>query len=374
MDDRTYMAHALALAEKGRGRTSPNPLVGCVVVRDGRIAGEGHHARAGAPHAEANAIAAAGSAAVGADIYVNLEPCAHHGRTPPCVDLVIAQRPARVIIAMEDPNPKVSGRGIARLREAGIAVETGVLADEARALNEAFIKYITTGRPFVVAKCAMTLDGKIATRTADSRWVTGEIARGRVHRLRNEMDAILVGSRTVMLDDPSLTTRLPEGRGGDGTPADVRDPVRIVLDAGEYLDADRRIFRGESDAPTWIAVTEERNYPGADEVIRIPRGEDGVCMAALMDELGRREIASLLIEGGGATLASAFAAGIVDKVMFFVAPKIIGGRDAITPVEGAGCARMDEAIRLEGMRASPAGEDLLIEAYVKRWTPAEGAA
>ncbi len=356
--DRDYMTRALALAAKGKGRTSPNPMVGCVVVRDGQILGEGWHAKAGEPHAEVIAIEAAGGDIVGATVYVTLEPCAHHGKTPPCADLLVKHRPARVVAAMQDPNPLVAGKGLALLRDAGITVETGLCEGEARRLNEAFIKYITTGLPFVIAKCAMTLDGKIATRTGHSKWVTGENARRMVHELRNEVDGILVGSRTVMLDDPSLTTRLDR--------PDTRDPIRILLDAGAYLDESRQVFQTESDAPVWVAVTEERDYASADAVIRVPKGEGGVDMGALMRELARRGIMSLLIEGGGTTHASAFDAKVVDKVVFFVAPKIAGGRDAITPVEGSGVATMDEAIALEGMHATAVGEDLLIEAYVKR--------
>jgi diaminohydroxyphosphoribosylaminopyrimidine deaminase/5-amino-6-(5-phosphoribosylamino)uracil reductase len=356
--DRDYMTRALALAAKGKGRTSPNPMVGCVVVRDGQILGEGWHAKAGEPHAEVIAIEAAGCDIVGATVYVTLEPCAHHGKTPPCADLLVKHRPARVVAAMQDPNPLVAGKGLALLRDAGITVETGLCEGEARRLNEAFIKYITTGLPFVIAKCAMTLDGKIATRTGHSKWVTGENARRMVHELRNEVDGILVGSRTVMLDDPSLTMRLDR--------PDTRDPIRILLDAGAYLDESRQVFQTESDAPVWVAVTEERDYASADAVIRVPKGEGGVDMGALMRELARRGIMSLLIEGGGTTHASAFDAKVVDKVVFFVAPKIAGGRDAITPVEGSGVATMDEAIALEGMHATAVGEDLLIEAYVKR--------
>jgi diaminohydroxyphosphoribosylaminopyrimidine deaminase/5-amino-6-(5-phosphoribosylamino)uracil reductase len=356
--DIRFMERALSLAAKGLGRTSPNPVVGCVIVRDGQIIGEGFHARAGEPHAEINAIQAAGGDIAGATIYLTLEPCTHYGKTPPCCDVLIEKRPARVVVAMEDPNPLVSGGGVALLEDAGIQVEVGLLEAEARRQNEWFIKFITTGRPFVIAKCAMSLDGKIATRTAHSQWVTGEAARREVHRLRNLVDGILVGSRTVMLDDPSLTTRLDEG--------ETRDPVRIILDAGEYLDSGRRVFNSESTSPTWIAVTEERDYPGADEIIDVPKGRGGVDMAVLMQELGARGIMSLVIEGGGTTLASAFEAGIVDKVMFFVAPKIIGGRDAVTPVEGNGCDTLDEAVLLERMTAQPVGDDLLIEAYVKK--------
>lgn len=352
------MARALELAAKGKGRTSPNPMVGCVIVRNGQVVGEGWHARAGEAHAEVHAVEAAGGDIAGATVYVNLEPCAHHGRTAPCADLLVEHRPARVVAAMRDPNPLVSGKGLERLREAGIAVETGLCEAEAKRLNEAYIKYITTGLPFVIAKCGITLDGKIATRTGHSRWVTGEAARQMVHEWRNEVDGVLVGSRTVMLDDPSLTTRL-------GRP-DTRDPVRIVLDAGAYLDEGRQVFHVESEAPVWVAVTEDRDYPCADAVIRVPRGHGGVDMEVLMRELAQRGIMSLLVEGGGTTHASAFQAGVVDKVCFFVAPKIVGGKDAITPVEGLGVATMDDAIALDQMYARPVGEDLLIEAYVRR--------
>ena len=352
------MQRALELAGRARGRTSPNPMVGCVIVRDGHVIGEGFHARAGEPHAEVNAVHAAGDDIKDATVYLNLEPCTHFGRTPPCAEFLIEHAPARIVAAMQDPNPQVSGRGIDRLRDAGIRVDVGVLEDEARRLNEAFIKFITAGRPFVICKCGMTLDGKIATRTGHSRWVTGEEARKLVHELRNEVDAILVGSRTVMLDDPSLTTRL------DGT--DSRDPIRVILDAEEYLDEDRRVFHVASSADTWVVAPEGRSCPNADEVIHVPVGKKGIDMCALMDALGQRNVTSLLIEGGGTTHASAFEAGIVDKVWFFVAPKIIGGRDAITPVEGEGVASMAEAILLEDMTVRHVGEDLLIEAYVKK--------
>jgi len=353
--DRNYMKRALALAKRARGRTSPNPMVGCVVVKNNRVIGEGFHASAGKPHAEVIALHGAGDIS-DATVYVTLEPCSHDGRTPPCVNLLTERKPARVVAAMEDPNPRVSGRGIQSLREAGIAVEVGLLEKEARHLNEAFIKHISTGLPLVIAKCGMSLDGKIATHTGDSRWVTGEESRYRVHQLRDQVDAILVGSRTVMLDDPSLTTRLPQRKS--------RNPVRVLLDASEYLNTDRKVFRSPADAPTWIAVTEPRDYPQADEVLEIPRGPGGVDMLCLMQELGRREITSVLIEGGGSTLASAFEAGIVDKVMFFIAPKIIGGRRAISAVEGVGTERMNDVLTLRDMTATPVGQDILIEAYV----------
>ncbi|MBX7256222.1 MAG: bifunctional diaminohydroxyphosphoribosylaminopyrimidine deaminase/5-amino-6-(5-phosphoribosylamino)uracil reductase RibD [Candidatus Hydrogenedentes bacterium] len=351
------MQRALALAARGRGRTSPNPMVGCVVVRDGRIVGEGFHEKAGLPHAEVNAVRDAGGDVAGATLYVTLEPCCHEGRTPPCTQFLIEHRPARVVVAMPDPNPRVSGQGVFRLRDAGIQVDVGLLEPEARALNEAFTKYITQKMPFVIAKCGMTLDGKIATRTGNSRWVTSEESRRLVHQLRNEVDAILVGSRTVMLDDPSLTTRLDQDK--------AKDPVRVIVDADEYLDGDRTVFRQDSEAPTWVAVPESRDFKGADEVLRIPSGNGGLDLRLLMHELAAREIMTVLIEGGGTTHASAFEAGIVDKVMFFIAPKIVGGRDAITAVEGEGIADMDGAILLERMTAKPVGPDLLVEAYVR---------
>jgi diaminohydroxyphosphoribosylaminopyrimidine deaminase/5-amino-6-(5-phosphoribosylamino)uracil reductase len=229
---------------------------------------------------------------------------------------------------------------------------------EARRLNEVFVKHIMTGLPFVVAKCAMTLDGKIATRTGHSRWVSGPEARLKTHELRDRLDAIMVGSRTVMLDDPSLTTRL-EGKTG-------KDPIRIVLDSGEYLDGDRKVFHQESAAPTWIATASGTSYPFADDILRLTPGPGGVDMLRLMQLLGERDVTSLLIEGGGTTLASAFEAGVVDKVCFFIAPKIIGGRDAVTAVEGEGRATMDEAIMLRDMRCEAVGEDLMVTAYVTK--------
>ncbi|MCC6154183.1 MAG: bifunctional diaminohydroxyphosphoribosylaminopyrimidine deaminase/5-amino-6-(5-phosphoribosylamino)uracil reductase RibD [Candidatus Hydrogenedentes bacterium] len=351
------MRRALDLAARGKGRTSPNPMVACVIVRDGVVIGEGYHERAGLPHAEVNAIRAAGDDIAVATVYVTLEPCCHHGKTPPCADLLVRHRPARVVIAMRDPNPVVSGRGVAALEAAGIDVEVGVLEPEAQTLNEAFTKFITKKLPFVIAKCGMSLDGKIATRSGDSRWVTGEASRKLVHELRNEVDAILVGSRTVMVDDPSLTTRLNEK---------AKDPIRVIVDADEYLASDRRVFSQDSAAPTWVAVPNGRSFDGADEVISVPDGPGGIDLNALMRELAKRDVMSVLIEGGGTTHASAFAAGIVDKVMFFIAPKIIGGRDAITAVEGEGAEKMADVVQLERMTARSVGEDILVEAYVKQ--------
>ncbi|HOQ89803.1 MAG TPA: bifunctional diaminohydroxyphosphoribosylaminopyrimidine deaminase/5-amino-6-(5-phosphoribosylamino)uracil reductase RibD [Candidatus Hydrogenedentes bacterium] len=359
--DLIYMQRVLDLARKGRGRVSPNPMVGCVIVRGNQVLGEGWHEGPGLPHAEVNAVKACPDENIqGATVYVNLEPCAHYGKTPPCADFLAECRPARVVCAMKDPNPLVSGRGIARLRQAGIQVDCGLLEDEALKLNEVFVKFITTGKPFVVAKCAISLDGKIATRTGHSRWVTGEAARFRTHELRAELDAILVGSRTVMMDNPALTARLPE--------PPPRQPVRVILDGDDYLGPSLKIFSPEirALAPTWVATVKDqsRNYPGADDILRLPRGQGGVDMNALMAALGERGITSVLIEGGGQTLASAFEAGVVDKICFFVAPIIIGGRDAVTAVEGEGAPTIDEAIRLQDLHFTPVGKDWLAEAYV----------
>lgn len=364
--DVDYMQRALALAARARGATSPNPMVGCVVVRDGAVIGEGYHTRAGEAHAEVNAIRAAGGAAEGATVYVTLEPCAHQGRTPPCTELLVSTRPARVVVAMNDPNPKVAGRGITALRTAGIPVDVGVLEAEAMRLNEAYTIYITEGRPFTIAKCAMSLDGKIATRTGSSKWITGEAARAHAHAVRGEVDAILVGHRTLEMDDPSLTAR-------GHSPA--KQPVRIVLTSNGHVDLGRNIFSAAGGA-TWIVAPGQRRGPAevrfGDATQRIlhldlPADDSGrVNLGVLAKELGRREIMTLLIEGGGETLAAAFAAGIVDKVLCYVAPKIVGGRDAVTPVGGEGVAMVDDAIQLEDMRAQPLGGDVLIEAYVKR--------
>jgi len=355
--DEDFMRQALYMAQRARGRTSPNPMVGAVLVRDGEIIGEGFHKAAGEPHAEVNAAIIAGDI-TGATLYVTLEPCAHEGRTPPCADLLIEKCIGRVVVAMEDPNPKVAGEGIRRLRAAEVPVDVGLFADEARDLNEAYIKHVTTGTPFVIAKCGMSLDGKIATRTGESRWVTGDASREMVHHLRNEVDAIMVGSRTVMIDDPTLTTRLPTSA--------TKDPIRIIIDADDYLDDERRIFNNESASPTWIVVPQNRTIAKADDVIHMPSGNGGVDMPALMRELGRRDVTSVLLEGGGTTHASAFEAGIVDKVMFFVAPKIIGGREAVTAVEGEGPAHMADVVALERMKSTLVGDDILIEAYVKK--------
>jgi diaminohydroxyphosphoribosylaminopyrimidine deaminase/5-amino-6-(5-phosphoribosylamino)uracil reductase len=360
-----YMERALELAELGRGFTSPNPLVGAVIVKDGRIISEGFHKRFGGPHAEIEALKDAGGEAHGATIYVTLEPCCHHGKTPPCTRALIEAGISKVVMAMEDPNPLVAGKGRTQLEEAGIAVESGLLAAPARKLNEWFIKFVTTGLPFFIAKAAMTLDGKIATREGDSRWITGTEAREYVHWLRAGVDAVMVGSGTVEADDPMLTTRTASGNG--------RDAVRIIVDGDARVSPASKVFKVHSTAPALVAVKTTapsdrkaafRNV-GA-ELIEIAPKNDKIDMEQLARSLGKRNIASVLIEGGGGLLAASFAAGIVDKALFFVAPKIFGGRDAPTAVEGLGVGKVGEAIGLKNLSTRLIGDDVLIEGYVIR--------
>ncbi len=361
-----WMRLALALAARGRGRTSPNPVVGAVIVRDGEVVGEGYHERAGTPHAEIHALHMAGERARGAVLYVNLEPCCHFGRTPPCTEAILAAGIAEVHMAMLDPNPRVNGRGRARLEEAGVRTIVGELEEEARELNEAFTTYITIGRPFVIAKFAASLDGKIATRTGHSRWISGEEARCRVHELRDTVDAILVGADTVIADDPLLTTRLP-GR-------ECRHPLRIVADSRGRVPTEARIFEPALPGRTLVAATpafpsERRAALEARgvEVLVLPADPQGrVDPVALLETLGRREVTSLLLEGGGTLLEAFFRAGLVDKVLAFIAPLIIGGRESPTAVAGEGFARLEEAVRLERVRVERVGEDILVSGYPRR--------
>ncbi len=348
------------LAAGARGRTSPNPLVGAVVVRDGQVIGEGYHRRAGLPHAEVEALAAAGQAARGATLYVNLEPCCHTGKTGPCTEAIITAGIKKVVAAMADPNPLVAGRGFARLKEAGVEVATGVLEEEARRLNEAFIKFITSRKPFVILKTAMTLDGKIATVSGDSKWITGGQAREYVHRLRDSCDAVLVGIGTVLKDNPALTTRLPEGG---------RDPVRVILDSGARTPLEARVLNQASEAPTWIAVTEaapaERvealKQNGTDVIVCGPGPK--VDLNYLLSELAQREIVSVLVEGGGTVNAGFTLQGLVDKIVWFIAPLIVGGREAPGPVGGSGVRSLTKAIRLTDMALKQYGSDLCVEGY-----------
>jgi diaminohydroxyphosphoribosylaminopyrimidine deaminase/5-amino-6-(5-phosphoribosylamino)uracil reductase len=360
MNGSDYMKRALRLAR--RGKTSPNPMVGAVVIHEGRIVGEGFHPKAGEPHAEVFALRAAGELAKGADLYVILEPCCHQGRTPPCTDAVIQSGVKRVFAAMQDPNPEVGGKGFEILRRAGIEVQAGLMESEARGLNEAYIKRVTTGLPFVLWKAAMTLDGKIATRTGDSRWVTGEAARRYVHKLRAEADAVMVGIGTVLADDPQLTVRDGEmGRWGDG----VKNPVRVVIDSQGRTPVDAKVVNGE--APTIIIMGRKACEEKLDQlwtagvkVLCVQDVEGGVDLGYSMAELGKMGINRILLEGGGELAASMLAEGLVDKGLVFIAPKIVGGRDAKTPVEGKGVELMREALPTSEFKVRRFGNDIAL--------------
>jgi len=359
------MRRALRLAARARGKTAPNPLVGAVVALPaGEIVGEGYHHALGRPHAEVEALRAAGEAARGATLYVTLEPCAHQGRTPPCVDAILAAGVRRVVAAHADPFPQVAGEGFRRLRAAGVEVEVGLLAGEARALNEAYLKALGTGLPFVTLKMACSLDGRIATRTGDSRWVTGEPARRFVHRLRREHDAVLVGAGTWRRDDPLLTCRL---RGG-------RNPLRVLLDARAELPATSRIYSTMGETATVLAVGPDapearvaslRAAGAAVERVAVRR--DGrLDVEALLRRLVERGAHSVLCEGGAELAGSLIESRLVDRVMFFFAPKIVGGRSAPGPVGGLGVEAMAEALPLTRIRRRRLGEDWLVTADVHR--------
>ena len=365
MDDAHFMHQALELAARGRGHTSPNPMVGAVVAQGETVVGAGYHRFAGGPHAEVDAIDASGEHCRGATLYVTLEPCNHTGRTPPCTLKILEAGIRRVVIAMADPNPAVAGGGAEFLRRAGVEVADGVCEAEARLLNEVFLKYILTRRPFVTVKCAATLDGRIATRTGDSRWVTGEAARARVHELRDVTDAILVGVGTVAADDPQLTTRTAGHLG--------KDPIRIVLDTHARIHRSARVLRHESEADTLIVVGRElapeaRRPLGLSGVrlVEAATADGRIDLDPLMDQLGAMGITSLLIEGGSRVLASAFRAGIVDKACFFYAPLVTAGDDGVPICSGTGPARMRDCIRLARTRVERFGDDVMIEGYVER--------
>ncbi len=347
-----YMRLALAEAARGLGRTAPNPAVGAVLVRDGRVVGRGFHARAGAPHAEIEALRAAGPQARGADLYTTLEPCSHHGRTPPCSLAVIEAGVARVFVGSRDPNPLVDGKGSARLRRAGLEVAAGPLRAECDALNAPWARFIASGRPFVTLKVAATLDGRIATRAGDSRWVSGPAARAWVHRLRDQVDAVLVGRGTAEADDPRLTARLPGGGG--------RDPLRVVLDTGLSLPAGLRLFRQRSSARTLVfhAASRERRLGPRVDLVRVPRAPGGLDLGAVLAALGARGVVHLLVEGGGAVSAGLLSAGLVDRLALVLSPRVLGG--GLGWGGEAGPARMAGALALRDLQVERLGEDLLL--------------
>lgn len=364
MSDETFMRRALALAERGRGLTSPNPMVGAVVVRAGVVVGEGFHACAGAPHAEVEALRAAGPRAHGATLYVTLEPCNHHGRTPPCAPAVLASGVVRVVAAAADPNPYVAGGGAAALRAAGVAVETGLLADEATAQNRVFMTAMRARRPHVTLKAGMTADGKIADVHGTSRWITGEAARAEVHRQRSEADAIVVGVTTVLRDDPALTVRL-----GKPWP---REPYRVVLDTTARTPVSAEVIVGAAPARTIVAIGDAApasrvaalESAGAT-VLRCPTRDGRVALDAVLSALFEHEVRAVLVEGGGEVHAAFLEAGLVDRVTLFVAPLLLGGRAAPTVVGGAG-RELKSAVRLGPMTTRLVGSDLLIEADIAR--------
>ncbi|MBR4425936.1 MAG: bifunctional diaminohydroxyphosphoribosylaminopyrimidine deaminase/5-amino-6-(5-phosphoribosylamino)uracil reductase RibD [Oscillospiraceae bacterium] len=367
MSEQDYMRRAIELAKNGMGWTAPNPMVGAVLVKDGRVIGEGWHRRCGGLHAEREALAARTEEARGATLYVTLEPCCHHGRTPPCTDAILEHGIAKVVIGSRDPNPLVSGQGAAKLRAAGVEVVEDFLRAECDALNPEFFWYITHGSPYAVMKYAMTLDGKIASRTGASRWITGEEARAHVHALRGRYAAILAGVGTVLADDPMLNCRLPG----------AHQPLRVILDSRLRLPPDCQLCRTARDYPTLVAscFPEPGRHAALEalgvEVAVLPTEAGRVSLPALMELLGKRQISSVLIEGGGQVHEAALRAGIVRHVCAYIAPKLLGGRDAKTPVEGLGAAHPDGAALLAQPRIRRLGEDLLLEYEVTRGMEAD---
>jgi len=372
VNDTRRMRVALELAELGVGDVAPNPLVGAVVVRDGRIVGRGYHRGFGGPHAEVIALDEAGDEARAATLYVTLEPCSHQGKTPPCTDRIIEAGVARVVVAVRDPNPQVNGQGIAALRASGIDVDEGACANEAQRQNEAFFKYMPTGRPFVHLKLATSLDGRIAACTGDAKWISGEASRVAAHRLRRRYSSILVGIGTILADDPELTVRHVIGR----------DPVPIVLDRFGRISPDARLFAGPRH-PIIVTgqipqATEEALTAAGGRVQRMPvhSGGGGFDLETLCVWLGEQGIDSLLVEGGGETAAGFLESGLVDKVSFFVAPILIGGRNAVPAVGGKGIDRIAEAWRLKDLTVERLGDDLSVTGYPSRrlaTTPGPGA-
>ncbi len=362
--DLKWMNRALAVASRARGRTAPNPPVGAVLVRDGVVVGEGWTERPGQRHAEIMALDQAGSRARGATLYVTLEPCAHFGRTPPCTDALVDAGIARAVISVRDPYPQVDGRGIAHLSRNGIRVDLGLRARESVQLNAGFFKRIRTGLPEVTAKFAMSLDGKIATHTGHARWVTGPEARHEAHRLRDTHDAILVGLGTVLADDPQLTTRLSEAEAGIGGPS---HPLRVVVDSRARTPLTSAMLRPDLPGSTLVVTTDQAPFRAARalqsagaEVLVLPARDGRVDLRVLLQELGRRGINSVLVEGGGALLGSLFSAGLLDRVVAFIAPVIVGGDGAPAPIGGDGVDTMDEARRLGNVEVRRFGQDLAI--------------
>ena len=359
-----YMHRALDLAQRALGTTSPNPAVGAVLVRDGQVVGEGFTQPAGQTHAEVVALRQAGDQARGAILYATLEPCRHYGRTPPCTQAIIEAGVSEVHVSLTDPNPLVEGKGKRELEEAGIRVVVGEGAEASQRLNEAFFKFITRGLPFVTAKFAASLDGKIATRSGDTRWITGEAARLQAHRLRATADAVIVGIGTVLADDPQLTARDEEGR------SLPRQPLRVIVDSSGRIPVTARLFQEPGHVLLAGArVSQERAKDlkhGDVDLVQLPAEDGSVDLKALLVLLGQREVTSVLAEGGGTLLGSLFDQGLVDKVVAFIAPVIIGGAAATPAVGGQGSATLAEALRLRDVQTEHMGEDLMVVGYPVR--------
>jgi len=358
------MQLAYNLAQKGCGGVNPNPLVGAVIVKDGKIIGEGYHEFCGGPHAEVNAFRSAKESVEGATMYVTLEPCSHFGKTPPCAQAIVDNKIARVVIGMLDPNPLVSGRGVKLLQEHGIEVESDFLSAELAQMNRVFLKFIQDKKPYVIMKTAMTLDGKISSRTGDSRWVSNEHSRAKVHELRNELMAIMVGVDTVIADDPMLTTRLQGNKKG-------RNPIRIVVDSKARIPLHAKILNSAAEAKTIVAVTALADQNKVDqiialgnEVIFIGEKEDRVDLNQLMQTLGEKGIDGILLEGGATLNYAALESQIVDEVHAYIAPKLIGGYDAKTPVGGKGIEKMKDAVNLQNIHFENIADDILVTGEV----------
>lgn len=361
MEEENYMRLALELAEKGRGFVNPNPMVGAVIVKEGKIIGQGYHRRYGELHAERNALADCTGNPKGAALYVTLEPCCHQGKTPPCTEAILEAGISRVVIGAMDPNPLVAGKGAALLRERGVLVETAVLKEECEAQNRVFFHYMNTGMPYVIMKYAMTLDGKIATVTGASKWITGESARAHVHRLRQECMGIMVGSGTVLADNPSLNCRIDGGK----------NPVRIICDTSLRTPLDAAVVTTAGEQRTILATScedekRQRQYREMGcEILQIPREGKHLNLRVLMGELGKQKMDSILLEGGGTLNGSALSAGIVNEVRAYIAPKIFGGAGAKTPVAGQGVSLPEEAFRMGEVSVQQLGKDILVTAKME---------
>ncbi|QAT50316.1 bifunctional diaminohydroxyphosphoribosylaminopyrimidine deaminase/5-amino-6-(5-phosphoribosylamino)uracil reductase RibD [Caproiciproducens sp. NJN-50] len=360
MSDETYMKLALEYAQKGCGWVNPNPMVGAVVVKDGRVIGTGYHQRYGELHAERNALASCTEPPRNATLYVTLEPCCHYGKTPPCTEAILESGIRRVVVGSVDPNPLVAGKGIQILRRHGIEVSEGVLCEACTGLNEVFFHFIQTKTPYVVMKYAMTMDGKITTRSGRSKWITGETARRRVQEDRHRYTGIMAGVGTILADDPLLTCRLPGGR----------NPARIICDSRLRTPLNARVVRTAGEAPTILATCSRdealaHSYRDAGcEILTLPSKDGHVDLRELMAALGEKKIDSVLLEGGGALNWSALQSGIVNKVQAYVAPKLFGGADAKSPVGGIGVEDPKKAFRLASPQVTQLGEDILLESEV----------